>query len=165
MCIQFYLVSEEGLTLYRVRDENEIKTFGDVIKYANSKNILETSSLTHGQLIDEKLARILVESNLSWINYSIDGLEKEYNKIRTPRNKKNDPNFNAFSIVTQSIKTLTKVKKELKSKTPQLRTNSIFPSIYKNPKEFADFMYSNGVDWVTINEILDFRFEEWKRMK
>ncbi len=148
-------------TLYRVRDENgEVKTFGDVIKYANSKNILETSSLTHGQLIDEKLAKILVESNLSWINYSIDGLEKEYNKIRTPRNKKNDPNFNAFSVVTQSIKTLTKVKKELKSKTPQLRTNSIFPSIYKNSKEFADFMYSKGVDWVTINEILDFRFEE-----
>jgi len=148
-------------TLYRVRDENnEIKTFGDVIKYANSKNILETSSLTHGQLIDEKLAKTLVESNLSWINYSIDGLEKEYNKIRTPRNKKKDPNFNAFAVVTESIKTLTRVKKELNSKKPQLRTNSIFPSIYKNPKEYADYMYSKGVDWVTINEILDFRFEE-----
>jgi MoaA/NifB/PqqE/SkfB family radical SAM enzyme len=148
-------------TLYRVRDENnEIKTFGDVIKYANSKNILETSTLTHGQLIDEKLAKILVESNLSWINYSIDGLEKEYNKIRTPRNKKDDPSFNAFAVVTESLKTLTRVKKELNSKTPQLRTNSIFPSIYKNVKEFADHMYANGVDWVTINEILDFRFEE-----
>lgn len=148
-------------TLYRVKDENnETKTFGDVIKYANSKNILETSTLTHGQLIDEKLAKTLVESNLSWINYSIDGLEKEYNIIRTPRNKKNDKNFNAFSVVTKSIETLARVKKELNSKTPQLRTNTIYPSIYKNAKEFADYMYSKGIDWVTINEMLDFRFEE-----
>ena len=148
-------------TLYRVRDENnEVKTFADVIQYAKKKNILETSTLTHGQLIDEKLAKILVESKLSWINYSIDGLEKEYNKIRTPRNKKNDKSFNAFKVVSESIKILTRVKKELNSKTPQIRTNSIFPSIYKNHKEYADYMYSKGVDWVTVNEILDFRFEE-----
>ena len=148
-------------TLYRVRDENnEIKTFADVIKYANEKKILETTCLTHGQLIDENLAKVLVESKLSWINYSIDGLENEYNKIRTPRNKKNDKSFNAFHVVSESIKTLTRVKKQYNSKTPQIRTNSIFPSIYKNPKEFADDMYSKGVDWVTVNEILDFRFEE-----
>ena len=148
-------------TLYRVRDENnEIKTFADVIKYANKKKILETTCLTHGQLIDEDLAKVLVESKLSWINYSIDGLENEYNKIRTPRNKKNDKSYNAFEVVSNSIKTLTRVKKQYNSKTPQIRTNSIFPSIYKNPKEFADDMYSKGVDWVTVNEILDFRFEE-----
>ena len=82
--------------------------------------------MTYGQLIDEKLAEILVNSKLSWINYSIDGLENEYNKIRTPRNKKNDKSFNAFRVVTESIKTLTKVKKKLNSQTPQLRTNSIF---------------------------------------
>ena len=148
-------------TLYRVRDENNrIITFGDVIEYANKKNILETSSLTHGQLIDEKLAETLVKSKLSWINYSIDGLEKEYNKIRTPRNKKNDTTFNAFEVVIESIKTLVETKKKFNSKTPQIRTNSVFPSIYRNPKEFAEFMYSKGVDWVTINEILDFRFDE-----
>jgi MoaA/NifB/PqqE/SkfB family radical SAM enzyme len=148
-------------TLYRVRDENnEVKTFADVIQYANKKNILETTSLTHGQLIDEKLAKVLVESKLSWISYSIDGLEKEYNKIRTPKNKKNDKNFNAFEVVSESIKVLTRVKKELNSQTPQIRTNSIFPSIYKNAKEYADHMYSKGVNWVTVNEILDFRFDE-----
>ena len=132
-------------TLYRVRDENnEIKTFADVIKYANKK-ILETTCLTYGQLIDEDLAKVLVESKLSWINYSIDGLENEYNKIRTPRNKKNDKSYNAFEVVSNSIKTLTRVKKQYNSKTPQIRTNSIFPSIYKNPKEFADDMYSKGL--------------------
>ena len=112
-------------TLYRVKDEDgNTKSFADVIRYANEKKIMETSCLTHGQLIDEKLAEILVNSKLSWINYSIDGLENEYNKIRTPRNKKNDKSFNAFRVVTESIKTLTKVKKRLNSQTPQLRTNS-----------------------------------------
>ena len=147
-------------TLYRVKDENgKIKTFGDAIEYANKKNILEKSCLTHGQLIDEKLAETLVKSKLSWINYSIDGLGKEYNKIRTPRNKKKDKSFNAFEEVSKSIRILTKVKNKFNSKTPQIRTNAIFPSIYKNHKEYADYMYSNGVNWVTVNEILDFRFE------
>mgnify|MGYP003312026610 CR=1 FL=1 len=44
-------------TLYRVRDESgNIKTFGDAIKYASSKNFLELTSLTHGQnLSDESI--------------------------------------------------------------------------------------------------------------
>ena len=56
-----------------------------------------------------KKNRNIVNSKLSWINYSIDGLENEYNKIRTPRNKKNDKSFNAFRVV-ESIKTLTGLK-------------------------------------------------------
>ena len=75
-------------TLYRVKDEDgNTKSFADVIRYANEKKLWK-QVVTHGQLIDEKLAEILVNSKLSWINYSIDGLENEYNKIRTPRNKK-----------------------------------------------------------------------------
>ena len=36
----------------------------------------------------------------------------------------------------------------------------MFPSIYKNPKEYADHLYKIGIDWVTVNEMLDFRFDE-----
>ena len=144
-------------TLYRVRDENNnIITFGDVIEYANQKNILETSSLTHGQLIDEKLARILVKSKLSWLNYSIDGLEKEYNKIRTPRNKKNDKSYNAFKGCYREHQNTNKSqKKNLILRHRNLERTRFFLQFGKNAKEFADFMYSNGIDWVTINEILD----------
>ena len=148
-------------TLYRVRDvEGNVKTFTDVLEYANKKNILETSCLTHGQLIDKNFAERLVKSKLNWLNFSIDGLEKEYNKIRTPKNKKNDPTFNAFKTVSECIKILDKAKKDLGSLIPQIRTNAVFPSIYKNHKEYADYMYSIGVNWVTVNEMLDFRFEE-----
>ena len=148
-------------TLYRVRDrDGNVKTFEDVLEYAQKKNILETSCLTHGQLIDEEFAKKIVKSKLNWLNFSIDGLEREYNKIRTPKNKKNDPEFNAFQTVSNCIKILDKAKKEAGSLRPQIRTNAVFPSIYKNPKEYSDYMYGIGVNWVTVNEMLDFRFEE-----
>lgn len=148
-------------TLYRTRDENgNLITFTDVLEYAHKKGILETTSLTHGQTLDEKFAEQLVKAQPNWINFSIDGLEKEYNKIRTPRNKKNDKEYNAFRKVSENIKLLNKVKKKLNSKRPQIKTNTIFPAIFKNPTEYRDYMYNIGVDWVTVNEILDFRVEE-----
>ena len=48
-------------TMYKVRDKNdEWKDFADAISYADKKGILETTSLTHGQLIDEKMAEKIV---------------------------------------------------------------------------------------------------------
>jgi MoaA/NifB/PqqE/SkfB family radical SAM enzyme len=145
-------------TLYKVRDENDkIITFTDVLKYARDKNILEVTCLTHGQLIDNEMAQKIVDAEPNWINFSIDGLEKEYNKIRTPKNKKDDNKYNAFKVVCENIKNLVKIRDQKKKTRPQIRTNCIFPSIYKNPNEYKDYMYSIGVDWVTVNEILDFR--------
>lgn len=144
--------------MYRVKDQKgDVKTFVDVLNYARKKNILEVTCLTHGQLIDKEMAKKIVKAEPNWINFSIDGLQKEYNKIRTPRNKKNDLNYNAFEVVVNNIKQLVSIRNKLGKKRPQIRTNCIFPSIYKNANEYKDFMYSIGVDWVTVNEILDFR--------
>ena len=45
-------------TMYRSKDENgDIMDFADVLKYARTKGILEITSLAHGQLIDEKMAK------------------------------------------------------------------------------------------------------------
>jgi MoaA/NifB/PqqE/SkfB family radical SAM enzyme len=145
-------------TLYRQRDENNnIIDFPYVLEYARNKGLLEVTCLTHGQTIEGEFARKIVKAQPNWLNFSIDGLAKEYNKIRTPPSKVNDRNFNAFKKVTENIKNIVKIRNELGLKRPQIRTNAIFPSIYKNPKDYADFMYSIGVDWVTINEMLDFR--------
>ena len=148
-------------TLYRVKDESgKTITFTDVLEYAKNKNILEITCLTHGQHINEDSAEKIVKAQPNWINFSIDGLEKEYNKIRTPRNKKKDKTYNAFLKVSENIKLLNKIKKKYNTNRPQIRTNTIFPAIFKNPKEYRDYMYGIGVDWVTVNEILDFRTEE-----
>ena len=48
------------------------------------KGILEITSLTHGQEIDEEMAKKIVEAEPSWISFSFDGIEDTYNSIRTP---------------------------------------------------------------------------------
>ncbi len=145
-------------TLYRVRDEQgNIKTFGDAIKYACSKNFLEVTSLTHGQNLTDNLIEDILEAQPNWISFSVDGLEEEYNKIRTPRNKKNDENYNAFKIVTENIQKLSTRRDEKKLKLPRLRSNSVFPSISKYPEKYKSFMKSIGIDLVTTSEVNDYR--------
>ena len=98
-------------TLYRDHDENgKLITFPDVLKYARDKGVLEITCLTHGQLINAEMAKKIVEAEPTWINFSIDGLEKNYNKIRTPANKLNT-NHNAFDVVVEAIKQVDYYKK------------------------------------------------------
>lgn len=150
-------------SLYRYKNENgTIVDFCDVIKYATNLGILEVTSLTHGQNFSDNFCEKLVLAQPNWISFSIDGLKKEYNKIRTPKNKKNDISYDAFDKVIETIRKINFYKKKNKSLRPQIRTNSIFPAISKNVDEYKQFMYSNGVDWCTVNEILDFRNEELK---
>ena len=108
------------------------------------------------------MAKEIVDAEPNWISFSIDGLKNEYNKIRTPKNKIKDDSYNAFDKVSKNIKILKEIRDSLGKKRPQIRTNCIFPSIYKNANEYKDYMYSIGVDWVTVNEILDFREDDVK---
>ncbi len=144
-------------TLYRSQDESGNKvTFYDILSYARKKGILEVTSLTNGQCLDDDMIRGIVDADPSWISFSIDGLESNYNKIRTPVSKK-ESNYNAFQKVVESIKKIIKIRNEAKKKRPQIRTNTIFPPIRENPKAYRKFMKDLGVGWVTVNEILDFR--------
>ena len=145
-------------TLYRVKDENgNVKTFGDAIKYACSKNFLEVTSLTHGQNLTDQLIDDIVEAQPNWISFSVDGLEEEYNKIRTPRNKRNDKTYNPFDVVTNNIQKLANKRDQKNAKLPRIRTNSVFPAISKYPKKYKSFMKSIGVDLVTTSEVSDYR--------
>ena len=153
-CLSFSWRGES--TMYRYNDGDKVYTFPDVLKYAVDRGILEVNSLTHGQLIDEKMAEEIVLAQPSWISFSIDGLEKEYNQIRTPADKLNT-DYNAFERVIESIKMVNKYKKKHNSLRPQLRTNTIFPAIQKNPEEYKKFMENIGIDFITVNEIVDYR--------
>ncbi len=154
-CISFSWRGES--TMYRSQDtDGNIISFPDVLRYAVKKGILEVNSLTHGQLIDEEMAEKIVLAQPSWLSFSIDGLEEEYNQIRTPANKLNT-NFNAFKRVIKSIELINKFKKKHKSSRPQLRTNTIFPAIQKNPEKYKNFMENVGIDFITVNEIVDYR--------
>jgi sulfatase maturation enzyme AslB (radical SAM superfamily) len=109
-------------------------------------------------MIDKEMAEAIVKAEPSWISISVDGLEENYRKIRTPANKKGN-DYNAFRKVQRNIEVLVSYRDKRGKKRPQIRTNTIFPPIAKDPMEYYQFMKDIGVDWVTINEILDFRGE------
>lgn len=146
-------------TLYRAKDEDgKVWRFPDVLAYARKKGILEITSLTNGSLLTEEMCREIVEAQPSWISFSIDGMERAYNKIRTPKNKRGT-DHNAFKIVTENIRTLVRIREEMGLKRPQIRTNTIYPAIHENPQVYHDFMENLGVGWVTVNELMDLREE------
>jgi len=147
-------------TMYRQRDEDgNVITFTDVLSYARERGILEITSLTHGQLIDEAMAERIVDAEPSWISFSVDGLTGAYNKIRTPRNRIGS-DYDAFEVVTSNIKRLVSARNAKGKSRPQIRVNTIFPPISEDPEAYRTYMESIGVDWVTVNEILDFRGDE-----
>ncbi|MFT7618905.1 MAG: sulfatase maturation enzyme AslB (radical SAM superfamily) [Planctomycetota bacterium] len=147
-------------TMYRGRDEdgNEFR-FADVLKYARERGILEITSLTHGQLLDDVMIDAIVEAEPSWISFSIDGLDDVYNKIRTPKNKEGT-DYNAFEVVASNIRRLTEARDAAGKTRPQIRTNTIYPAIARDPQAYHDFMKEAGVGWITVNELLDFREDE-----
>ena len=146
-------------TTYRSKDEDGNNVgFPDVLAYARKKGILEITSLTNGQMIDEEMAKAIVEAEPSWISISIDGLEENYRKIRTPANTKGN-DYNAFQKVLRNIEVLVSYRDKQGKKRPQIRTNTIYPPIANDPMAYYQFMKDIGVGWVTINEILDFRGE------
>ena len=70
-------------TMYRARDKDKIERLCRRNCICKQKGILETTSLTHGQFIDDEMAEKIVLANPSWISFSIDGIFEVYNKIRT----------------------------------------------------------------------------------
>jgi hypothetical protein len=143
-------------TLYRWRDGDTVVTFPDVLAYARRKGILEITSLTHGQLIDEAMANAIVDAGPNWISFSFDGIYEDYNRIRTPPANK-DPNYDAFGTLVGNIQRLVAIRNAKGKKLPQIRSNTIFPAIASDPKGYQDFMREIGVDMITVNELLDLR--------
>lgn len=147
-------------TLYKSKDDNgQIIDFADVLAYARKKGILEITSLTNGSVMDEKMARKIIEAQPNWISVSVDGMGEIYNKIRTPVTKRGT-DFNAYSKVAENIKQFVTIRDSLGLSRPQIRTNTIYPPISGNPKAYHDTMVELGVDWVTVNELMDMRGEE-----
>jgi MoaA/NifB/PqqE/SkfB family radical SAM enzyme len=147
-------------TLYRSQDdEGHFKIFPDVLAYARKKGILEITTLSNGQMIDAAMAEAIVDAEPSWISFSIDGLEKNYNKIRTPVQKQGT-DYNAFQQLVETMKRIITLRDARRKTRPQIRTNTIYPPVADDPYAYHTFMENIGVGWVTVNEILDFRGEE-----
>ena len=114
--------------MYRVKDsDGKTKDFGDVLAYARMKRILEVTSLTNGRLLTKELAKKIVDAQPNWISFSIDGLDKTYDKVR--EQVLTDMGQNPFDLVIKNIKMLASERDKRGLALPQIRTNTIFPAI------------------------------------
>lgn len=144
-------------TLYRSRDEDgNVFAFPDVLKYARDKGIIEVTSLTHGQAITEEMAEAIVEAGPNWLSFSVDGLGETYNKVRTPPSKVGKK-YDAFAKVTENIQRIVRIRDRQGKTLPRIRCNTVYVAIADDPQAYHDYMAGIGVDWVTSNELLDFR--------
>ena len=146
-------------TMYKSRGEDDqLYDFADVLSYAREKGVLEVTSLTNGRMLDDELIRKIVLAQPNWLSFSIDGLGETYAKIRKARasNKDRDP----FAEVTDNLKKMVSIRDELGFTKPQIRTNTIYPTIAGDPETYRQTMEEMGVGLVTVNELLDFRGED-----
>lgn len=146
--------------LYCSKDEEgRTVTFPDILAYARKRGILEITALTNGQMLNEDMAKAIAAAEPSWISVSIDGLEENYSKIRTPLHKK-DASYGAFQRVVQGIKMICEFRDAHGKRRPQIRCNTIYPPIAEDPMAYYEYMKNIGIGWITVNEILDFRGEK-----
>ncbi len=144
-------------SLYRSVHEGKTYNIADAFAYARKKGIMETSVLTNGQTLTPELSAQLIAADASWINISIDGVDEVYNLVRTPKNKRGKADYDAFAVICENIRTFVRLRNEAGKRRPKLRSNTIFPAIAKDPEGYKRKMIEIGIDWVTVNEILDFR--------
>ena len=143
-------------TMYRVKGpDGKPRDFADALAYAREKGILEVTSLTNGRIMSPELMDKIVKAQPNWLSFSIDGLGEDYGKVR--KAVKTDKGCDPFELVAQNIKNIVQLRDQLGYSRPQIRTNTIFPAIAKDPEKYREVMEGLGVGLVTINEILDFR--------
>jgi MoaA/NifB/PqqE/SkfB family radical SAM enzyme len=144
--------------LYKSKGSDGIvHDFADVLAYAREKGILEVTSLANGRSFAGKLMEKVVDAQPNWISFSIDGLGDAYNKIRRSiSSETKDP----FDTVIANLKEMIAYRDKLGYTRPQIRTNSIYPSISQDPEAYRTFMEGIGVGLVTVNELMDFRGAE-----
>lgn len=132
--------------------------FADVLSYARKRGILEITSLTNGRALNDELIEKIVEAQPNWISFSVDGIDEDYSKIRKPL--KREKTDNPFEITISNIKKMIVARDQRGQTRPQIRTNTIFPPISKDPEGYRVFMEKLGVGLVTVNEMMDYRGNE-----
>ncbi len=129
-------------------------------RFAADLGIEKLFMVTNASLIDEKLAEEIVQSGLHKIKISFYGTsEREYESVHKPLK---------YHKVRENIKTLARVKRRLKSKTPRITVQYIgrwyrFPKFalqwlpYATPQVNTLHNYGYGKKFVEVNTERDDR--------
>ena len=147
--------------MYRSKgSDGKIYDFADVLSYARERGILEVTSLTNGRSLNDELIQKIVRAQPNWISFSIDGMLDDYGKIRKALKKEQEKGEDPFDVVIGNMRKMIEVRNKLGQSKPQIRTNTVFPAIAKDPERYRKFMEEIGVGLVTVNEMMDYRGAE-----
>ncbi|MBU0468077.1 MAG: radical SAM protein, partial [Candidatus Omnitrophica bacterium] len=129
-------VSEHPGSIFRLLCDGEPfchPNFIDMLKYAKSKNISPINFITNGLLLDNAMARSILDSKVEVVEISLDAINKDtYDKIRKGSN---------FDTVMNNVHEFIKLRDSIGSKT------KIFVSIIQQPE--SENEYDSFVDYWT----------------
>lgn len=120
--------------------------FIDAIKYARDKGIKEISTLTNGSKLKIEFFEKMVKAGIDWITISVDGMDKEYEKIRKPLK---------FKDTLEKIKCMSDYKKKHNLHKPVIKIQSLWPSIKTNPELFYN-TFEPITDLIAFNPLIDY---------
>ena len=124
----------------------------EFVDYAKKKGVIEVMFNTNANLLNEKMARKLIEAKMDKIICSIDGYTSDvYEKVRIRGN---------FDKVVENLKRLQELKKEMNVDYPIIRVQMVkFPHLSNDyVKEYVDF-WSKIADYVGVEEYNDWESE------
>jgi radical SAM protein with 4Fe4S-binding SPASM domain len=143
------------------------KNIGDVLERARKAEIMDIFIFTNGTLLNEKNAKILLNSPLTRLFISIDGATKEtYDKVRVPVGK-GLYKKNRLEILEKNILRFIELRDKKNVGLPLVRTS--FVALKQNKKEIDMFIkkWQPIVDHVDIqkNVIPFFELDEMKKLE
>lgn len=119
--------------------------FVKCIRYCKKKGIGEVSFLTNGSKLEPDFFIEIAEAGADWITVSIDGLNEQYEQIRSPLK---------FKDTLDKLKQIKAIKESRGWKRPVIKVQSIWPAIRSNPSEFYNTL-APYVDLIAFNPLID----------
>lgn len=92
------------------------KEFPVFIKYLKKKSFGEIAMITNGLLMTEEIIRCIIENNMDFVSYSIDGLMEQYEKIRKP---------GKYNKIQATVRSHHNMRLKMNSNKPLIRIQSV----------------------------------------
>jgi len=139
-----YENGQVALGLNGVMEPLLVKWLPDLVAYARDIGYLDVMFNTAGYLLKPETSKRLIEAGLTRIMISLDATTEEvYNKIRIGSD---------YTTVISNIENLLKLKKEMKSLLPVVRTSFVKMSYNEHQLDSFISKWGDKVDFVSIQQ-------------
>jgi MoaA/NifB/PqqE/SkfB family radical SAM enzyme len=100
----------------------------EMVKYAKNSGIKEVAMLSNAERLDKTMAEKLVDLDLDWISFSMDGSGEVYNSIRAPAK---------FEETVEKIRYMRHYRDKTGKSKPLIRVQSVLSAIKDDTEGFT----------------------------